>query len=149
MGIEGGIVLVRLGQIERLSGKEAHFESSGPAHAPIGGDQVFKQRFFGGAGRLIFGFVGFAESIELFAVFVLVQQDRAGEPMFQGVEADGSASFRCRRASAFQRIAAIGVDLCLRCHFTISCYRTDRRLEAVVGGKWLIRLGRFFWTGCD
>ena len=47
-------------------------------------------------------------------VFVIEQESSAGEPMFQGVEADGSASFRCRRASAFLRIAAIGVDLSLR-----------------------------------
>jgi hypothetical protein len=102
-----------------LPGEETHFESSSPSHAPIGGDQIFEQRLFGGADRLIFGFVGFAESIEFMTVFVVKQQDGAGEPMFQGVEADGSASFRCRRASAFLRVAAIGVDLSLRCHFMI------------------------------
>jgi hypothetical protein len=70
VGVEGGIAFFGPGKIERLLGEEAHFESSGPAHAPIGGDQVLEQSLFGGAGRLIFGFVGFAESIELVTVFV-------------------------------------------------------------------------------
>jgi len=124
VGIEGGIVELGIRELEALPGEETHFESSGASHAPLSGYEILEQRFFGGADRLIFGFVGVAESFELITVFVIEQQGSAGKPVFQGVEADGSASFRCRRASAFLRIAAIGVDLSLRCHFTISYYRT-------------------------
>jgi hypothetical protein len=71
VGIEGGVVFFGAGKLERLPGEETHFESSGTAHAPIGGDQIFEQRLFGGAGRLVLRFVGFAESIELMTVLVV------------------------------------------------------------------------------
>src|SRR5712692_8006720 len=97
--------------------EEAGFLLAGPAESPFGGDQVFQERFFCRADGLKFGLERIAEAIELEPVFVHGDENFGGESMFQGVVADGSASFRCGGAGALLCIAAICVDLRLSCHF--------------------------------
>jgi len=60
------------------------------------------------------------ERLEELAQFVLIfareQEGLGGEPVLEGVEADGGASFGGLGAGAAEGIAAIGVDLFLGCH---------------------------------
>jgi hypothetical protein len=91
--------------------EKAGFLLAGPAESPFGGYQILQERFFGRADGLIFGYEGIAEEIERGSLFVHGDEDFGSEPVFQGVVADGSASFRGGGAGALLCIAAVCVDL--------------------------------------
>jgi hypothetical protein len=104
-------------ELESALYEKAGFLFAGPAESPSGGYQILQQRFFGRADGLIFGYEGIAEEIERGPLFVHGDEHFGSEPVFQGVVADDSASFRCGGAGALLCIAAICVDLKLSCHF--------------------------------
>ena len=93
--------------------EKAGFLFAGPSESPFGGYQVFQERLFRWADWLKFGYEGVGEEIESGPLFVHGDEDFGGEPVFQGIMADDSASFGCGGAGAFLCIAAVCVDLSL------------------------------------
>ena len=105
--------------IETLD-QESGFDFAGPAETPAGCDQVLQQRRFGSAGRLVFGFEGFAKEIEVGLLLGGREKDFGGEAVLERVVTDGGASFRSVGTGALECVATIRVDLKLGSHGVLS-----------------------------
>jgi hypothetical protein len=95
---------------------EAEFDVAGgheadAAQAPGSGDDLLYQQVLGGSDGLMLGFESGASFVEFIFIFVGQDDGLGGEPVAQGVEADGGASGIGFGTGAFLSIFAIGSGL--------------------------------------
>ena len=114
-GIEGRQAFVAR-ELRDTETEQSGFERAQAAEAPRGHGHLLDEQGFGGPGGLVFREKGVEQLLELFGILIREDSGLGGEPVAQGVEADGGASFRGTRAGAELGVAAIGVDLTLGRH---------------------------------
>jgi len=114
-GIEGRQAFVAR-ELRDTETEQSGLERAQAAEAPGGHGHLLDEQGFGGPIGLVFGEKSIEQLLELLGILIRENGGLRGEPVAQGVEADGGASFGSTRAGREPGVAAIGVDLALGRH---------------------------------
>jgi hypothetical protein len=96
--------------------EQAGFQAADAGEAPGGHDDLLDQKDLDGADGPVVLLVGFGEFLELAIVFEGDDGVLGGEPMFEGIQANGGLAFGGLGAGGFEGIGTVGVDLFLGSH---------------------------------